>query len=84
MGTRDLLKKLHAHALYCQNEYQPHKLKHMSMADALKFQSEMSNSLLHFATWLETVHLPQDDIRRKRITESIAKQKEEKNASSAR
>lgn len=73
MGTRDLLKKLHAHAEYCNREYQPHKLKHMSMSEALKFQTEMSNSLLHFAMWLETVWIPQDDVRRKHITESKKK-----------
>jgi hypothetical protein len=64
MGTRKLLKLLKEHQSYCI------KNVHASLAH------EKSESLLHFTWWLETVWLPADDIKRKRITESIRKAKQ--------
>ena len=37
MNIKELANLINEHALYCQNEYQPHKLKHLSTEDALAF-----------------------------------------------
>ncbi len=63
MGTRDLLKKFKAHETYCDKNYSG------------DIRQGKKQSLIHFAWWLETVWLPQDDIRRKRITESKKRSK---------
>lgn len=55
MNIKDLANLINEHAEYCQNEYQPHKLKHLSMDEALAFMDRMQQSLTHFAMWIQTV-----------------------------
>lgn len=52
---RQLANLINEHALYCQNEYQPSKLPHLTLEKALAFMNEMQQSLTHFAMWLDTV-----------------------------
>lgn len=55
MHVKELANLINEHALYCQNEYQPHKLTHLSTDEALAFMDKMQQSLTHFAMWLDTV-----------------------------
>ena len=55
MNIKELANLINEHAIYCQNEYQPHKLKHLSMDKALAFMNEQMQSLTHFAMWIDTV-----------------------------
>lgn len=43
------------HTAYCQSEYQPYKLPHLTSEKALEFQEKMCQSLTHFGMWLDTV-----------------------------
>lgn len=55
MSIKELANLINEHAFYCQTQYQPDKLPHLSLDDALAFQDRMSQSLTHFAMWLDTV-----------------------------
>lgn len=52
---RELANLINEHAFYCQTEYQPSKLPHLTTEKALAFMNEQMQSLTHFAMWLDTV-----------------------------
>lgn len=54
MDAKELARLINEHAFYCQNEYQPHKLPHLTTEKALKFMDEMMQSLTHFAMCIQT------------------------------
>jgi len=55
MNMQELAQLIEEHSFYCQTQYQPYKLKHLSMDKALEFMNEQMQSLTHFAMWLTTV-----------------------------
>lgn len=55
MSLKELANLINEHAVYCQNAYQPHKLKHLTTERALEFMNEQMQSLTHFAMWIDTV-----------------------------
>jgi hypothetical protein len=55
MNLKGLADLIAEHSHYCQNEYQPDKLPHLSMDKALEFMDKMQQSLTHFGMWLDTV-----------------------------
>lgn len=57
MNLKELADLINEHAVYCQKEYQHHKLQHLSLDESLAFMEKMMQSLTHFAMWLDTVKL---------------------------
>lgn len=55
MNIQEFAKLIHEHSLYCQTQYQPDKLPHLSLEKALDFMDRMQQSLTHFAMWIDTV-----------------------------
>jgi len=55
MDIKKLAALINEHSFYCQTEYQPYKLKHLSTDEALAFMDKMQQSLTHFAMWIDTV-----------------------------
>lgn len=55
MRGLNLAKLIEEHAEYCMYKYQPIDLPHLTMNEALDFQSRMTQSLTHFGIWLESV-----------------------------
>lgn len=57
MDAKGLSQLIVEYSFYCQKEYQPHKLPHLTMDRALEFMNEMMQSLTAFAMWIDTVKL---------------------------
>lgn len=54
---KELADLIVEHTYWCHGTYQPAKLPHLSLDKALEFQERMTQSLTHFAMWLDTVKL---------------------------
>ncbi|HEY5267553.1 MAG TPA: hypothetical protein VII94_00250 [Candidatus Saccharimonadales bacterium] len=55
MSNKELADLIAEHTYYCQEQYQPYKLTHLTSEKALEFQDRMCQSLTHFGMWLDTV-----------------------------